>query len=233
MATKERNCRDCGDHFVTSNNSTRCSRCSYQRSKTNRCPDCGTAIDSRSTYCAACHPRDWVKKPRPKRSTRSVESIMATARATMTVTEEGCWLATAWKPQPKGYIRVGSPVGYPTAGVLLHRLAWEAASGESLQPGDTVDHTCHNAATGCSGGATCTHRRCFNPDHLEMVDAVTNWSRGRLGVVAERRAKTECPWGHPYAGRNIRASKSGSRGCKACHRARAAGRPLADEPAYI
>src|SRR6478609_7514118 len=56
---------------------------------------------------------------------------------------------------------------------------------------------------------------------------------GRLGTPAQRRELTHCPHNHPYEEPNLRASKVGSRGCKACHRARQAGRDPDLEPTYL
>lgn len=151
-------------------------------------------------------------------------------RAVATAEQRGdCLLATEWRPQPKGYIRVCVGGRY----VLLHRLVVEQREGRLLTAEETVDHQCHNRDTECPGGNSCWHRRCFNSEHLAIEDAVENWRKGRLGVVAMRRAKTHCPYGHPYEEANLRTLKSGARGCKACHRAREGGRSLAAEPTYL
>jgi hypothetical protein len=141
-----------------------------------------------------------------------------------------CLLATEWRPQPKGYVRVrAGSRGY----VMLHRLSLEERLGRALTPEETVDHQCHNRDLTCLGGNQCWHRRCFNPDHLAVESAVDNWRNGRQGVVSQRRALTHCPYGHPYEQANLRASKAGARACKACHRAGAAGRSRANEPTYL
>lgn len=147
-------------------------------------------------------------------------------------TLDGCELVTTIRPQPKGYIRV--TVG--GKGIMAHRLVMEMFLGRPLDPDETIDHTCHNLAYAegrCQGGTSCPHRRCINVEHLEVCDAVENWSRGSLGVQKMRREKTHCPHGHPYEEGNLRASKSGYRACRACHRARQSGRPLDLEPTYL
>jgi hypothetical protein len=135
----------------------------------------------------------------------------------------------------KGYVRVARST-------MLHRLVAEVKIGRPLAADETVDHTCHNRDPLCPGGNACLHRRCVNAAHLEVVDAVENWRRGQhgglskgqvVGKAALNLAKTHCPNDHPYAEKNLRANKTGARGGKACHRARAAGRDPRLEPTYI
>ena len=158
------------------------------------------------------------------------DSAIALARLNVGIERRGdCLLVTSYTPQPKGYIRLLVDGSF----IMAHRLVMEAKLGRNLTVSETVDHLCHNADTACPGGPGCWHRRCINDDHLEVTDAVTNWSRGRLGVSAMRRAKTHCPANHPYEPRNLRPRKDGARSCQACHRAREAGRDPLLEPTYI
>lgn len=161
----------------------------------------------------------------------ATERVLRRARASA-IEDGDCLLVTAYRPQPHGYVRSGR-VDDRRSGQLLHRLVMEEVLGRQLEPKETVDHLCHNADTACPGGHSCKHRRCINPGHLSITTAVENWRGGRQGAPAERLAKTHCPIGHPYEDGNLRANKHGWRGCKACHRARAAGRDPAVEPTYL
>ena len=110
-----------------------------------------------------------------------------------------------------------------------HRLAYELAVGP-IPDGFVVDHTCHNRDSGCPGGATCEHRRCCNPSHLEAVPIPVNVGRmperSRLALGALNRLKTHCPKGHPYDAANTyevtRSSGLRYRQCRECRRANAA-----------
>lgn len=195
------------------------------------CPKCGQPKDRRARHCFTCRESNQRKGPRPEmRGPRSTAADVVERALRSAEEVDGCLIVTEWRPQPKGYVRV-APVD-ERAGQLVHRLVMEVRLGRRLAEGETVDHTCHNGS-GCTGGPTCVHRRCINADHLEVVDAVTNWERGTQGAIRLHREKTHCPHGHPYEPANLRTSKQGYRQCKACHRARSAGRPLADEPTYL
>lgn len=69
---------------------------------------------------------------------------------------------------------------YDGGKVYAHIWAYRQAKGE-IPEGWDVDHTCHNADESCPGGATCMHRRCCNPDHLEAVPHGVNVRRARVG----------------------------------------------------
>jgi len=89
-----------------------------------------------------------------------------------------------------------------------------------LEPGETVDHTCHNRSD-CRRGRACKHRRCQNPAHWEAAVNRENNRRGR-SITAENTRKTRCKWGHELTPDNIYGYK-GRRQCKTCARLAARG----------
>lgn len=77
----------------------------------------------------------------------------------------------------------------------------------------TVDHTCHDPET-CAGGATCPHRACVNPNHLEIVSARDNTLRGGAPAAVNAR-KTHCKRGHEFTAANTYEWR-GHRRCRTC-----------------
>ena len=101
-----------------------------------------------------------------------------------------------------------------------HRVVYEIFVGP-VPEGLTLDHTCHNEAAArgeCDGGATCPHRACVNPAHLEPVTSRVNILRG-LSPTAVNARKAECDNGHPLAGDNLYRGPQGGRVCRECRRA--------------
>lgn len=108
------------------------------------------------------------------------------------------------------------PSGYAKFSVeeqsaYAHRWAWEQIHGP-VPEGLELDHLCHNGS-GCAGGATCPHRRCVNPAHLEAVTHHENLLRG-VGPAS----RTHCPQGHPYDEANTYRKPNGNRECRICQR---------------
>jgi hypothetical protein len=110
-----------------------------------------------------------------------------------------CW---GWK----GFVQIN---GYGTykhkafTTVAAHRIAYELTYGpvpRHLQ----MDHLCRN-------------RGCVNPNHVEPVTQQENIRRG-TGISVLNAAKTHCPKGHVYAGKNVRISPKGYRFCRECAR---------------
>lgn len=134
--------------------------------------------------------------------------------AKMEVHPDGCW---RWKSSLNsgGYGRFG------TNGVRqrAHRVSYEHFIGP-IPEGREVDHLCHTADLSCSGGASCPHRACVNPQHLEVVSHRENCIRGR-SRAAENAAKSVCQYGHPLDGGNTYFTKTGGRHCRTCDRRRA------------
>lgn len=117
---------------------------------------------------------------------------------------------------PGGYGIVGHG---PDRNRNAHRVIYERVVGP-LEQNMQLDHLCHTADLGCSGGTSCLHRACVNPAHLEPVTASQNRQRG----VQSRPGA--CPKGHPFTPENTGRKKpnahhpNGARYCRACAQAR-------------
>lgn len=128
--------------------------------------------------------------------------------------ESGCWI---WQKtiDAKGYAIMKI---HQTA-TRMHRWAY-AHFKEPIPDGYTIDHLCHTNSIGCKGGNECRHRRCVNPEHLEVVSAVVNTQRGKdhYWANADLRRPSHCPNGHPYVEGNIIYSgdKKQYRSCRTC-----------------
>lgn len=122
-----------------------------------------------------------------------------------------CWVWTAATQLGYGVFKLS-----PSKSVKAHRWSYEFHVGP-IPPGLSLDHLCHTASPSCAGGTGCQHRRCVNPDHLEVVSIGENAMRG-LGPAALNARKKTCPQGHPlverYPGRG--------RDCVVCSNAYAA-----------
>lgn len=124
------------------------------------------------------------------------------------ITPTGCW-------QWQGSVSMGyGRIVIDRKSYIVHRLAYRLFKGE-IPEGLVVDHTCHSYDMTCEGGE-CHHRRCFNPDHLELVTHQENTLRGRSeGAKALRRDL--CIHGHSYE--EWGAMNSGRRICRFCRTA--------------
>lgn len=123
----------------------------------------------------------------------------------------GCWLWVA-SIRPDGYGQFGIT---RSRSRVAHRVSWEFAFGP-IPDGLTVDHACHTRDNACPGGA-CTHRRCVNPKHLQLVTRGTNVLLGR-GQPARNAVKTHCGNGHEFTAANTYMRPDGGRDCRACKR---------------
>lgn len=63
--------------------------------------------------------------------------------------------------------------------------------GEPVPDDLEPDHTCHTDDRECSGGDSCPHRRCVNPEHGEAVTHAENARRGFYNLVAHARRELE------------------------------------------
>lgn len=101
--------------------------------------------------------------------TRTLEERL---REKIVIAPNGCWL---WQGTTNhGYGWCGDEHGVSRN---AHRLAWEIWVGP-IPAGMTLDHVCHTNDPFCFGGE-CLHRRCLNPEHLEVVTRAENIRRGR------------------------------------------------------
>jgi hypothetical protein len=138
----------------------------------------------------------------PTRAGLTTEQILS--RFVDDMEADGCWLWTGFL-STAGYGRIDGT----KKGVWAHRWAYEQLVGP-IPEGYHLDHLCHTTDLTCSGGGTCTHRRCVNPAHLEPVTPQENNAR-RL-----RRPRKA-----PAHGRRSTYTHHGCR-CDACKAASAA-----------
>ena len=131
----------------------------------------------------------------------------------------GCWVFTGKAHNGKGYGiiargRRGEGIAY------VHRVVYEALVGP-IPEGLTLDHLCHNDSD-CPGGASCQHRRCVNPAHLEPVSRGLNVMRGEHPRIVLHR-EGRCIRGHKVSEKNTYFRPSGRVGwCRICVRERRA-----------
>jgi hypothetical protein len=127
-----------------------------------------------------------------------------------------CWPWTAGRSE-KNYAMIADGEG---GSMPAHRYGF----GElvrPLEPGEVVDHTCHNIDDTCPGGNTCEHRGCQNPAHWQAVTDEVNQERGKSFSAVNGR-KESCKWGHELTPDNSYGYK-GRRQCKTCARLAARG----------
>jgi hypothetical protein len=111
----------------------------------------------------------------------------------------GCtlWLGSSNK---EGYGRIGVSGRSELATHAALRVA-----GREVPRGMLACHTCDNPY-------------CINPDHLYVgthQDNMRDMVRKRRGTLA----RTHCPQGHPYSGKNLRINAHGYRTCLTCTQA--------------
>lgn len=99
-----------------------------------------------------------------------------------------------------------------------HRVVFQTLVGP-VPPGLQLDHLCHDPAA-CPGGPSCPHRRCVNPDHLQVTTHRENSLRGN-SPAAQNARQTSCLSGHDFTPENTRFAQ-GRRFCRACDRRRQA-----------
>lgn len=113
----------------------------------------------------------------------------------------GCWL---WQgaQTDDGYGRIRDPRTHRL--VRVHRLALAVAmAGHPLPGGLVVDHACHDAHECARTAGPCQHRRCVNPEHLQLLTPGEN--------VRRRTEGTTCIRGH-----KLTIRRDGARRCRTC-----------------
>lgn len=112
---------------------------------------------------------------------------------------DGCWIWTgAIQSAGYGHLAVKGKT------VLSHRFAYELLAGP-IPEDEESDHLCRNHA-------------CVNPGHIELVTHQENCQRGdHRRIVQHQRAKTHCPYGHPYNLLNTYFRPDGRRSCRICN----------------
>lgn len=137
-----------------------------------------------------------------------------------------CWM---WTGPPNN-------AGYGSFGMNKQRFGAHVAAyvlfREPVPDGMELDHLCHPGDGSCPR-ATCRHRLCVNPDHLDPVTRRENQRRGNT-FTAANLAKTHCDRGHEFTPENtyIKILSGGreSRQCHACRRIRMSFKGDADSP---
>ncbi|MEV5629135.1 HNH endonuclease signature motif containing protein [Micromonospora tulbaghiae] len=133
---------------------------------------------------------------------------------------DACWM---WR----GHRSADNYGVFGRGGNRAHRIAYELMV-RPIPEGLNIDHLCHNVDTACPGGASCQHRLCVNPAHLEAVTQRDNLLRSQHTGPNRNAAKTHCPQGHPYSPENTYSRPTAKgyarRECKTCRRERTAER---------
>jgi hypothetical protein len=130
-------------------------------------------------------------------------------RSRCTITASGCWEWNGAKTS-FGYGKMNIKENGQRVTRNVHRLVARVAYGP-IPAGMIVCHRCDVA-------------KCCNPEHLYIGTYMDNSrdaiQRGRFVSVLGMRntAKTHCPKGHEYSGRNLfyRKDRTG-RSCRVCH----------------
>ena len=153
--------------------------------------------------------------------------ISKTVWRSIGVDENGCWL-WAGPTNGDGYARIS------VGGVRCraHRHFFTVAVGP-IPEGMVIDHACHNEATDCPGGASCLHRRCVNPAHLQAVTSGANVMNSGLTISGRNSSKTHCARGHAFEKDGYVNPSTGHRQCRICATESAAQNRALDRPAFL
>ena len=122
--------------------------------------------------------------------------------AKITVLPNGCW---QWQGA-----RVSLGYGWFCIKTKTHDYAHRVAYTlfkDSIPPKLDIHHVCKN-------------KLCVNPEHLALVtpNQNSNLPRGNTGQF--QRAKTHCPYRHPYTKENTMIRGNGGRVCRFCNQKR-------------
>jgi hypothetical protein len=107
------------------------------------------------------------------RKTASIEDRVASSFVELT---NGCW---EWRLGINAYGY--GKIKYQGRTLGAHAVSYKLKHGwDAIEESFELDHLCHTLDKACVGGVTCRHRRCINPDHLEIVSKVENTLRRDL-----------------------------------------------------
>jgi hypothetical protein len=140
----------------------------------------GTAADSSQRNVEVDDPAVPALSPLTEAETRALRRIRA-----MIVEGEGEACSRIVFPEGmKGTDDQGYPrIKVEGRHVKTYQLVWMVANGRRLEPGETVDHECHNRDRSCPGGPGDPHRRCHKLSHLRVK------TRGRNTADKEEQAR--------------------------------------------
>lgn len=187
------------------------------------CTECSEPIDGkvRRGRCEKCyrrHLRELKKRGEYTPPLKNTEHPGERVLRSVEKTPGGCWLLTGTLHKGYGVTVVRDDGGR----IQPHRAVYEFLVGP-IQPGMELDHICHTQDKTCQGGASCKHRRCVNPDHLEPVAGEVNNARSNSPTAINAR-KERCIRGHEFTPENTlwRIMRNGkvkpSRRCRECQR---------------
>lgn len=133
-------------------------------------------------------------------------------------------LAFGFDPPTRCWTWLGptTPQGYGILRVrrfraAAHRYAYRLDRGRN--PWSVVDHLCHSYSRSCRGGLADPHRRCVNPEHLEVVTPGENARRvpgNRAYSTAPPKVFPSCRSGHRWTVDDALYDSSGRRICVWC-----------------
>lgn len=119
------------------------------------------------------HYQRWKRTGNPQASSQGARTdakpVEQRVAENYRVLDNGCWEWMLGVNQ-YGYGKIKHEGRTLGAHVVAYRLRYGEYEGQ-------LDHLCHTLDTTCPGGVVCLHRRCVNPDHLEVVTTQENTRR--------------------------------------------------------